>query len=117
MGVVGGGPGGRATFLKVIVHLTSSPAKTTWSCQRTKTRMLLLLLAAAAAASEGDMVVEDRSVVFSCLFVWYRLYRFKAVFLFLYTSFLLGMRMNQASSAFVDGSPSRSLIRCFSLHC
>jgi len=36
-------PGGRATFLKVIVHLSSSPAKTTCSCQRTKTRMLLLL--------------------------------------------------------------------------
>ena len=51
MGVVGGGPGGRATFLKVIVHLTSSPAKTTWSCQWTKTRMLLL-----AAGSGGDMV-------------------------------------------------------------
>jgi hypothetical protein len=33
-----------ATFLKVIVHLTSSPAKTTCSCQRTKTRMLLLVL-------------------------------------------------------------------------
>lgn len=33
-----------ATFLKVIVHLTSSPAKTTCSCQRTKTRMLLLEL-------------------------------------------------------------------------
>src|ERR1700761_7418937 len=34
-------PGGRATFLKVMLHLTSSPAKTFWSCQRTKTRMLL----------------------------------------------------------------------------
>lgn len=30
-----------ATFLKVIVHLTSSPAKTVCSCQRMKTRMLL----------------------------------------------------------------------------
>lgn len=35
--------GTRAAFLKVIVHLTSSPAKTTCSCQRTKTRMLLEL--------------------------------------------------------------------------
>lgn len=34
------GCGGRAVFLKVMVHLSSSPAKTTWSCQRTKTRML-----------------------------------------------------------------------------
>ena len=36
--------GRRATFLKVMVHLGSSPAKTTCSCQRTKTRMLLVLL-------------------------------------------------------------------------
>jgi hypothetical protein len=38
-----GAPGEGATFLKVMVHLTSSPAKTTGSCQRTKTRMLLVL--------------------------------------------------------------------------
>jgi hypothetical protein len=35
-----GEPAGLATFLNVMVHLTSSPAKTVWSCQRTKTRML-----------------------------------------------------------------------------
>jgi len=33
-------PADWATFLNVIVHLTSSPAKTVWSCQRMKTRML-----------------------------------------------------------------------------
>jgi hypothetical protein len=42
--VVGVDSAVEATFLKVIVHLTSSPAKTTCSCQRTKTRMLLLVL-------------------------------------------------------------------------
>lgn len=30
-----------ATFLKVTVHFTSSPAKTVWSCHWMKTRMLL----------------------------------------------------------------------------
>lgn len=39
-----GADGVRATFLKAMVHLTSSPAKTTCSCQRTKTRMLLAVL-------------------------------------------------------------------------
>lgn len=51
--------GGRATFLKVIVHLTSSPAKTTCSCQRTKTRMLLLFLLLPIPpelGASGDMV-------------------------------------------------------------
>lgn len=47
------GCGGRATFLKVMVHLTSSPAKTTWSCQRTKTRMFVDEL---AGNPSGDMV-------------------------------------------------------------
>jgi hypothetical protein len=32
----------RETFRKVMVHLTSSPAKTTCSCQRTKTRISLV---------------------------------------------------------------------------
>lgn len=51
-------PGGRATFLKVIVHLTSSPAKTTCSCQRTKTRMLLRLLVLLALLGPSDDMVQ-----------------------------------------------------------
>lgn len=50
--------GGRATFLKVMVHLTSSPAKTTWSCQCIKTRMLVLVLLLVWFEDKpsGDMV-------------------------------------------------------------
>lgn len=39
---------GLATFLKVMLHLMSSPAKTVWSFQCIKTRMLLEL--------SGDMM-------------------------------------------------------------
>jgi hypothetical protein len=48
---------GEATFLKVIVHLSSSPAKTTCSCQRTKTRMLVLVM---VGGPSGDMVKGGR---------------------------------------------------------
>lgn len=43
-------PGSGATFLKVMVHLISSPENTVWSCQRTKTRMLV-------ASSDGAIDV------------------------------------------------------------
>jgi hypothetical protein len=44
-----GWSGPAAMFLKVIVHLISSPANTVWLCQRTKTRMLL-------GSSDGAMM-------------------------------------------------------------
>ena len=50
------GCGGRATFRKVIVHLTSSPAKTMWSCQCTNTRMFVDEL---AENPSGDMVTRS----------------------------------------------------------
>lgn len=50
------GCGERATFRKIIVHLTSSPAKTTWSCQCTKTRMFVDEL---AENPSGDMVTRS----------------------------------------------------------
>ena len=54
--------GGRATFLNVIVHLISSPAKTTCSFHRTKTRTLVLVpllppLGGLLTDPSGNMVV------------------------------------------------------------
>ena len=49
----------RATFRKVMVHLISSPAKTTCSCQRTKTRMLLVLLVLLLLLPEASGRIVD----------------------------------------------------------